>query len=127
MSPTGEGAVSLSRRRLTARGRRGAEVWAAGSAARAAGLLPPEEGLAALGTWSLSPGLASPRGFLVVRAATFPALCVSTGKRGSEMLGGPAGGLGGEAPAAQQKGGISVTWSEKGSDYSEGRGSGGGQ
>lgn len=75
---------------------------------RAAGLLP-EEGLAALGTWSLSPSLASPQCFLAVAAATFPALCVSTGKGGSEMLREPAGGLGGEVPAAQQKGGISVT------------------
>lgn len=80
-----------------------------GSAAQGCGLLPPEGGLAALGTWSLSPSLASLRGFLAMTGSHFPRLCVSTGKGGSEMLGEPAGGLGGEAPAAQQKGGISVT------------------
>lgn len=40
---------------------------------RAAGLLP-EEGLAALGTWSLSPSLASPQCFLAVAGSHFPRL-----------------------------------------------------
>lgn len=40
---------------------------------RAVGLLP-EERPAALGTWSLSPSLASPRGFLAVTGSHFPRL-----------------------------------------------------
>lgn len=61
-------------RRLTSRGPRGAEVWAAGTSAQGCGFLPPEGGLAALGTWSLSPSLASPRGFLAVTGSHFPRL-----------------------------------------------------
>lgn len=65
MSPTGEGAVSLSLEKVHVKRDHGvAEVWAAGSGTRprAAGPLPVE-GLTALGTWSLSCSLASPRGF----------------------------------------------------------------
>lgn len=40
---------------------------------RAVGLLP-EERLAALGTWSLSPSPASPGGFLAVTGSHFPRL-----------------------------------------------------
>lgn len=101
MSPTGEGAVSLSQEKAhVKRGCHGAARWA--GSWRVGG------GLTVVGTQGLSSSLAS----LIVGSGRYwqppyPLLGVSTGKVGSETLQGTgAGGLGGEAPAAQQRGGI---------------------
>ena len=113
MSPTGEGAVSLSLEKVQATrdcvGLRGG--WGAGPGPRAAGRLPSG--------WADCPGCTElvfqpglpDSWFLAITGSHFtPLLCVSTGKVGSEMLQGTgAGGLGDEAPAAQQRGGILVT------------------
>lgn len=119
MSPTGEGAVSLSLDKVHAkRDCRGAERWAGGGGGARAGRRTPSPGKGDRpGRTELvfRPGL-SDGWFLAVTGSHFtPLLCVSTGKVGSEMLQGTgAAGLGDEAPAAQQRGGILVTWSEKG-------------
>lgn len=115
MSPTGEGAVSLSLEKVQAMrdcvGLRGGWAAGAGPGPRAAGRLPcGRADCPRCVELVFRPGL--PEGwFLAITGSHFtPLLCVSTGKVGSEMLQGTgAGGLGDEAPAAQQRGGILVT------------------
>ena len=106
MSPTGEGAVSLSLEKVHVGV--GGGALAGGSTLRSGREQGAGLGLLLGEGWL--PGARRASLMLISGHCWQPRyclLCVSTGKVGSETLqGAGAGGLGDEAPAAQQRGGI---------------------